>query len=167
MHLFERVLKKAALICFRIMLIKMKDMKDLDLKTRWSDNDDIKVVNNMKDLGLKVFSFEMLICLKRLRMPRAEELIIESESNKKKKWSDIKFKILLCCVLGSVFDNIIMIALSNRMLNDPKFDEIAIWCFVIINLASVVMMMMLLWLLYVVVRLLSSMTHHCEQINVL
>ena len=50
----------------------MKNVKDLDLKTRWSDdindNGDMKVVNNMKDLSLKVFWFEILICLKRLRM---------------------------------------------------------------------------------------------------
>ena len=37
------------------MLIKIKDVKDLDLETRWSDNDDIKIVNNIKDLSLKVF----------------------------------------------------------------------------------------------------------------
>ena len=41
-------------IYFRVILMRIKDVKDLDLKTRWSDNDDIKVVNNMKDLDLKV-----------------------------------------------------------------------------------------------------------------
>ena len=54
MRLFERALRKAALIYFRIMLMKMKDVKDLNLKTRWfddmNDNDDMKVVNDMKDL---------------------------------------------------------------------------------------------------------------------
>ena len=60
-------------------------------------------------------------------MPRAEELIIESESDEEERWLDSKFKtLLLSCVLNSVFDNIIMIALGNRMLNDPKFDETAI-----------------------------------------
>ena len=125
----------------------MKNVKDLDLKTRWSDNDDIKVVNDMKDLDLKVLWFEILIYLKRLRMFRAKELMIESESNKKGKWLNLKFKILLlsCYILDLIFDNIIMIALNNRMLNDSKFDNaIAIWWFVIINLASVVMMIMLL-----------------------
>ena len=33
----------------------MKSVKDLGLRTRWSDNDNIKIVNNMKDLDLKVF----------------------------------------------------------------------------------------------------------------
>ena len=33
MRLFERVLKKATLIYSRIMLIKIKNVKDLDLKT--------------------------------------------------------------------------------------------------------------------------------------
>ena len=138
MRLFERVLRKAILICFRMMSMRMKDVKDLDLKTRWFDD------NDMKDLDLKVFSFEILICLKRLRMSRAKELMIEFESNEKERWLDLKFKVLLCYILSSVFDNIIMIALNNRMLNDPEFDEITIWCFVIISLASVVMMMMLL-----------------------
>ena len=86
----------------------------------------MKAVNDMKDLGLKVFSFEILICLKRLRMSRAKESIIEFKSNEKERWSDSKFKILLCCILSSVFNNIIMIALSNRMLNDSKFNKIAI-----------------------------------------
>ena len=34
MRLFERALKKMTLICFRIMLMKMKDVKDLGLKMR-------------------------------------------------------------------------------------------------------------------------------------
>ena len=34
MHLFKRVLKKTALTCFRMMLMKIKDVKDLGLKTR-------------------------------------------------------------------------------------------------------------------------------------
>ena len=70
MRLFERVLKKAVLICFRMISMKIKNVKDLNLKTRWfddmnndddmkifndiNDNDDMKVVNNMKDLGLKM-----------------------------------------------------------------------------------------------------------------
>ena len=96
-------------------------------------------------------------------MSRAKELIIEFKSDEKKKWLDSKFKtLLLFCVLDSIFDNIIMVALSNRMLNDSKFDKIAIWCFVIINLANVVMMIMLLWLLYAVARLLLSMTRYYE-----
>ena len=32
MRLFERVLKKAALICFQMMLMKIKNVKDLNLK---------------------------------------------------------------------------------------------------------------------------------------
>ena len=32
MHLFERALKKTTLIYFRIILMKIKDVKDLDLK---------------------------------------------------------------------------------------------------------------------------------------
>ena len=179
MRLFKRILRKATLACFRVMLMKMKNVKNLDLRTRWSDDDDMKIVNDingdddmkavndMKDLGLKMFSFEILICLKRLRMSRAEKLIIESESNEKERWLDSKFKtLLLSCVLNSIFNNIIMIALSNRILNDSKFNKIAIWCFVIINLANVVIMIMLLWLLYVIARLLSFMIRHCEQINV-
>ena len=61
-------------------------------------------------------------------MPRAEKSIIESESNEKKRWSELKFKTLLCPLLlsyyalSSVFNNIIIIALNNRMLNDSKFD---------------------------------------------
>ena len=57
-------------------------------------------------------------------MSRAKELIIESKFNEKEKWSDSEFKTLLCplllsyYVLNSTFDNIIMITLSNRMLND-------------------------------------------------
>ena len=154
------------------MSMKIKDVKDLNLKTRWfdnmNDNDDMKIVNDMKDLDLKILWFEILICLRRLRMSRAKELIIEFKSNKKGKWSDLKFKILLLSyVLNSIFDNIIMIALGNRMLNDSKFDEVAIWCFVIINLANVIMMMMLLWLLYAVARPLSSITRYYKQINVL
>ena len=111
----------------------MKNVKDLDLKTRWFDDDDIKVVNDMKDLDLKVFWSEILICLKRLRMSRAKKkLIIEFESNEKERWLDLKFKILLYSLLLSyyvldlIFNNIIMIALSNRMLNDSKFDAITI-----------------------------------------
>ena len=131
MRLSKRALKKTALICFRVMSMKMKDVKDLGLKTRWSDdmndNGDMKVVNGIKDLGLKVLWFKILICLRRLRMPRAEELMIESKSDKEKRWSDLGFKtLLLSCVLGSIFGNIIIIALSNRMLNDPKFDETAV-----------------------------------------
>ena len=88
-----------------------------------NNNDDIKAVNDIEDLDLKVFWFEILIYLKRLRMSRAKELIIESKSNEKEKWLDLKFKtLLLSCALNSIFDNIIMIALSNRMLNDSKFD---------------------------------------------
>ena len=34
MRLFKRVLKKTTLIYLRMMLIKIKDVKDLDLKTR-------------------------------------------------------------------------------------------------------------------------------------
>ena len=161
MRLFERTLRKTALIYFRIMLMRMKGVKDLDLKVLWFDdmnNNNMKVVNDMTDLSLKVFwSEEILIYLKRFRLPRTKELIIEfeSESDEKGRWSDLKFKILLCYVLDSVFNNIIMIALSNRMLNDSKFnDAIATWWFVIINLANVVMMMMLLWLLYIVAYLL-------------
>ena len=63
-------------------------------------------------------------------MPRAkEELIIESKFNTKERSLDLKFKALLCSlllsyyVLSSVFDNIIIIALGNRMLNDSKFDN--------------------------------------------
>ena len=57
-------------------------------------------------------------------MSRAKKkLIIEFESNEKEKWLDLKFKILLLSyVLNSIFNNIIIIALSNRMLNDSKFD---------------------------------------------
>ena len=45
----------------------------------------MKAVNDMKDLGLKVFSFKILICLRRLRMSRAKKLIIESKFNEKEK----------------------------------------------------------------------------------
>ena len=57
-------------------------------------------------------------------MPRAKkELIIKSKSNEKERWLDLKSKILLLFyALNSVFNNIIMIALSNRMLNDSKID---------------------------------------------
>ena len=56
-------------------------------------------------------------------MSRAKELIIEFKFNEKKKWLNSKFKIfLLSYILNSIFDNIIMIALNNRMLNDSKFD---------------------------------------------
>ena len=48
----------------------------------------------------------------------------ESESDEKERWLDLKFKtLLLSYVLNSVFDNIIMVALSNRKLNDSKFDN--------------------------------------------
>ena len=151
MRLFKRALKKTTLIYFRVMLMRIKDVKDLDLKVLWFDdinNDNMKVVNDMTDLGLEVFWFKgVLIRLRRFRLSRTKRLMIEFEfeSNEKERWSDLKSKILLCYVLNSVFDNIIMIALSNRMLNDPKFDDaIAIWWFVIISLANAVMMMMLL-----------------------
>ena len=152
--------------------MRIKGVKDLDLKTRWSDNDDMKTVNNINDdddmetvngmenLSLKVFSFEILIYLRRLRMSRAKELMIKSESDEKGRWSDLKSKALLCCALGSVVDSIIMVALSNRMLDDPKFDGTAAWCFVITSLASAAMVMVLLWLLYTVARPLSFMTRH-------
>ena len=97
----------------------MKSVKDLDLKTSWFDNinddDDIKVVNDIKDLDLKV---------KRLRMSRAKKkLIIKSKFNERKRRLNLKFKIfLLSYILNSVFDNIIIIALSNRMLNNLKFN---------------------------------------------
>ena len=126
MRLFERALKKAALIYFRMISMKIKNVKDLDLKMRWSDNDDIKVVNDMRDLNLKVLWFKkILICLKRLRLSRIKKLMIrsESESDEKEKWSNSRFKTLLCYILNSIFDSIIMIALSNRMLNDSKFDD--------------------------------------------
>ena len=60
-------------------------------------------------------------------MSRTKKLMIESESesDEKEKWLDLNFKILLYCVLDSVFDNI-MIALNNRKLNDSKFDTIVI-----------------------------------------
>ena len=62
--------------------------------------------------------------MKRLRMSRTKKLMIkvESEFDEKEKWLNLKFKILLYCVLDSVFDNI-MIALGNRKLNDSKFDD--------------------------------------------
>ena len=134
------------------------------------NDDDMKVVNNMKDLDLKMLWFEkILIRLKRLRLSRTKRLIIESKSefNKEGKWSDLKFQtLLLFYILGSIFDNIILIALNNRKLNDSKFDDaIAIWCFVNVNLASVIMMIMLLWL-HIVARLLSFMTYLYQQINV-
>ena len=47
--------------------------------------------------------------------------MIKSKFDEKERWLDLRFKILLC-VLSSVFDNIIMVALSNRMLNDSEFD---------------------------------------------
>ena len=88
----------------------------------------MEIVNNITDLGLKVLWFKrVLIYLKRLWMSRAKELIIKFKFNEKERWLDLKFKNLLCFllsyyVLGSVFDNIIIIALNNRMLNDSKFD---------------------------------------------
>ena len=45
----------------------------------------MKTVNDIKDLGLKVLSFEILIRLKRLRMSRAKELMIKFEFNEKGK----------------------------------------------------------------------------------
>ena len=62
-------------------------MKDLDLKTLWFDNnnDDMKIVNDIKDLDLKVLWFKRVwIYLRRLRMPRTKKLTIESESDEKK-----------------------------------------------------------------------------------
>ena len=120
----ERTLKKAilkAFTCSRVMLMKIKNVKNLDSKARWFD--DIKIVNGIKDLDLKMLWFEkILICSRRLS--RAKKWIIESESNEEKRWSDLKFKtLLLSYVLASVFDNIIIIALSNRMLNDSKFEK--------------------------------------------
>ena len=112
--------KKTTLTCSRILLMKIKNVKNLDLETRWFDD--------MKDLNLKMFWFKILICLKRLRVSRMKKLMIEFKSDKKEKWSDSRFKALfLSYILNSIFDNIIMVALNNRMLNDPKFDaEIAI-----------------------------------------
>ena len=56
-------------------------------------------------------------------MSRAKELMIKFEFNEKKKWLNSKFKaLLLSYILNSIFNNIIMVALSNRMLNDSKFD---------------------------------------------
>ena len=115
-----------------MILMRIKDVKDLNLKMRWSDNmnndNDIKVINNMRDLSLKVFWFKILIYLRRLRMPRAKkELIIKFKFNEKEKWLNLKFKnLLLFYILNSVFDNILMIMLINRILNDSKFDKIAI-----------------------------------------
>ena len=109
--------------------MKMKNVKDLNLKMLWFNdinNVDIKIVNDMKDLGLKVFWFKkILIRLKRLRMSRAKKKLIikfEFESNDEERWLDSRFKIFLYCVLSSVF-NIIMITLNNRKLNDSKFDD--------------------------------------------
>ena len=138
-------------------------------------DDDIKVVNDIKDLDLKVFWFEkILIHLRRLRLSQTKKLMIksESESDEKGKWSDSRFKdLLLFYALSSVFDNLI-IALNNRKLNDSKFDDaIAIWCFVNINLASAVIMMILLWLLYAVAHPLwhvfvNKLTFHINEINI-
>ena len=51
-----------------------------------NDNDNMKVVNDMKDLGLEMLWFKkILIYLRRLRMPRAKKLIIESKFNEKEK----------------------------------------------------------------------------------
>ena len=104
----------------------------------------------MKDLSLKVLWFEkILIYLKRLS--RVKELIIKSESDEKEKWLYLKSKNLLyplllsCYVLKLIFNIIIiMIALSNWILNDSNFSAITTWCFVIINFANVMIMMMLL-----------------------
>ena len=100
----------------------------------------------MKDLGLKMFwSEKTLICLRRLSRAK-KELIIKSESDEEKRWLNLKSKILLLSyALNSIFDNIIMITLGNRMLNNSEFDtKVAIWWFAIINLANVVIMMILL-----------------------
>ena len=139
------------------------------------NDDDIKVVNDMKDLSLKVLWFEkILIRLKRLRLSRTKKLMIESESeiNEKEKWLDLKFKsLLLSCVLNSTFDNL-MIALSNRKLNNSKFNNaIVIWCFVNINLANAGMIMMLLWLLYTVAYplwhvFINKLTFHISEIDI-
>ena len=86
----------------------------------------MKIVNDIKDLNLKVLWFEkILICLKRL--PRAKKgLIIKSKSDEKEKWLNLKSKIfLLSYVLDSIFDNIMMIALNNRILDDSEFDKAA------------------------------------------
>ena len=45
----------------------------------------MKVVNDIEDLGLKVFWFEILICLRRLRMFRMKRLMIESEFDEKER----------------------------------------------------------------------------------
>ena len=129
MRLSKRTLKKTTLTYFRVISMKMKNVKDLNLKMLWFNdinNVDIKIVNDMKDLGLKVFWFKkILIRLKRLRMSRAKKKLIikfEFESNDEERWLDSRFKIFLYCVLSSVF-NIIMITLNNRKLNDSKFDD--------------------------------------------
>ena len=110
-------------------------------------------------------------------MSRTKRWIIESESDEKGKWSDLKSKILLLsyCVLDSVFDNIIMIALSNRILNDSKFENaIAIWWFIIINLANAVMMIMLLCYNYMASHapyhlwhvFINKLTFHINEIDI-
>ena len=74
------------------MLIRIKDVKDLDLKMFWFDDindDNMKIVNDMRDLNLKVFWFEeILICLKRLRLSRTKKLIHKSESESNEKKND-------------------------------------------------------------------------------
>ena len=59
MRLPKRAFKKTTLTYFQIMLMKIKDVKDLDLKTRLFDdinnNDNMKAVNDIKDLNLKMF----------------------------------------------------------------------------------------------------------------
>ena len=59
-------------------------------------------------------------------MFRTKKLIIksESESDEKEKWLNLKSKtLLLSCVLNSTFDNILIITLNNRKLNDSEFDD--------------------------------------------
>ena len=73
-----------------MMLMRMKDVKDLDFKTLWfnnKNNDD-----DIKDLNLKVFwSEKVLIYIRRLRISRAKELI-EFKSNEKKSNSNLMRK---------------------------------------------------------------------------
>ena len=57
-----------------------------------NNDNNLKVVNDMKDLSLKMLELEkILIYLRRLRMSRAKKLIIKSKSNEEKKM--IRFKI--------------------------------------------------------------------------
>ena len=59
-------------------------------------------------------------------MPRTKKKLMiksKSEFNEKKRWLNLRFKVfLLSYILDSTFDNIIIIILNNRMLNDSKFD---------------------------------------------